>query len=75
MQLYVGQSLTANVQLSLLRALPPSTPVILCPAMGGGMFANSFTAKHLATARDDLHHLIVGPRGGRGARSVLVRYC
>ena len=53
----------AYVQLSLLRALSPSTPVILCPAMNTHMYQHPFTAKHLAVVQEELGYLILGPQG------------
>ncbi|WVO16197.1 hypothetical protein L204_103868 [Cryptococcus depauperatus] len=48
---------------SLLRALSPSTPVILCPAMNTHMYQHKLTAKHLAFVQDELEYLISGPQG------------
>lgn len=50
-------------QLSLLRALPSSTPVILCPAMNTHMYSHPFTGEHLLLLEQKLGYLISGPQG------------
>ncbi|WVQ80731.1 hypothetical protein IAT38_002836 [Cryptococcus sp. DSM 104549] len=52
-----------NLATSLLRALSPTTPVVLCPAMNTHMYQHKFTAKHLATVQDELNYLVSGPQG------------
>jgi phosphopantothenoylcysteine synthetase/decarboxylase len=51
------------LQLSLLRALPSSTPVVLCPAMNTHMYSHPFTAEHLLSLQQKLGYLISGPQG------------
>jgi phosphopantothenoylcysteine synthetase/decarboxylase len=60
---YEPLGFTDKDQLSLIRALPSSTPVMVCPAMNPDMYANHFTAAHLAALRDSLHFVFVGPQG------------
>ena len=52
-----------DVQLSLLRALTPDTPVILCPAMNTHMYQHKFTAKHLRVVQEELDYMVLGPQG------------
>jgi phosphopantothenoylcysteine synthetase/decarboxylase len=52
-----------TIQLSLLRALPTTTPVILCPAMNTHMYSHPFTAEHLLSLEEKLGYLISGPQG------------
>lgn len=49
--------------LSMMRALTPETPVILCPAMNTHMYQHPFTADHLKTVQEKLHYMISGPQG------------
>ncbi|KIR74276.1 hypothetical protein I310_01878 [Cryptococcus deuterogattii CA1014] len=46
----------------LLRALGPSTPVIMCPAMNTHMYQHRLTARHLTVVQEDLRV----PRQGGG---------
>ncbi|WVQ80730.1 hypothetical protein IAT38_002835 [Cryptococcus sp. DSM 104549] len=48
---------------SLLRALSPTTPVVICPAMNTHMYQHKFTAKHLAIVQKELNYLVSGPQG------------
>ncbi|OWZ60172.1 phosphopantothenoylcysteine decarboxylase [Cryptococcus neoformans c45] len=48
---------------SLLRALGPSTPVIVCPAMNTYMYQHRLTTRHLAVVQEDLEYLVSGPQG------------
>ncbi|KAK8864428.1 hypothetical protein IAR55_001676 [Kwoniella newhampshirensis] len=48
---------------SLLRALSPFTPVILCPAMNTHMYEHPFTARHLKVIQEELGYLVSGPQG------------
>ncbi|KAE8538306.1 hypothetical protein D1P53_005648 [Cryptococcus gattii VGV] len=48
---------------SLLRALSPSIPVIICPAMNTHMYQHRLTAKHLAVVQDELGYIVSGPQG------------
>ncbi|OWT41933.1 phosphopantothenoylcysteine decarboxylase [Cryptococcus neoformans Tu401-1] len=48
---------------SLLRALGPSTPVIVCPAMNTYMYQHRLTTRHLAVVQEDLGYLVSGPQG------------
>jgi phosphopantothenoylcysteine decarboxylase len=60
----VGVDIVPNkLQLSLLRALPPSTPTVLCPAMNTQMYQHPYSAKHLKAVVDDLGYIISGPQG------------
>ena len=53
----------ADHQTSLLRALSPSTPTILCPAMNTHMYQHPLTADHLRVAQDKLGYMVLGPQG------------
>ncbi|KAL7421291.1 hypothetical protein Q5752_004176 [Cryptotrichosporon argae] len=59
----LAAGLCDTLALSLLRALPQSTPVILCPAMNTHMYAHPFTRKHLAVVQTELGYMISGPQG------------
>lgn len=59
----IAGGLSDNLPLSLLRALSPETPVILCPAMNTFMYSNPMTERHLSIIRDVLHYYILGPQG------------
>ncbi|OXB37143.1 phosphopantothenoylcysteine decarboxylase [Cryptococcus neoformans] len=48
---------------SLLRALSPSIPVVICPAMNTHMYQHRLTPKHLAVVQDELGYLVSGPQG------------
>ncbi|GFZ43910.1 hypothetical protein JCM24511_01630, partial [Saitozyma sp. JCM 24511] len=52
-----------NLALSILRALPPSTPTIICPAMNTHMYQHPFTADHLKTVQERLGYMVLGPQG------------
>ncbi|WVQ80729.1 hypothetical protein IAT38_002834 [Cryptococcus sp. DSM 104549] len=47
---------------SLLRTNPPSTPVILFPAMDAFMYRHKLTAKHLAAVQEESNYLVSGPQ-------------
>lgn len=47
----------------MLRALDPSTPVILCPAMNTYMYQHAFTAQHLEKVQSELGYEVSGPQG------------
>ncbi|WVR07056.1 hypothetical protein IAU60_004095 [Kwoniella sp. DSM 27419] len=59
----IANGLSDNLPTSLLRALSPSTPVILCPAMNTHMYQHKFTAKHLRIVQEELEYLVSGPQG------------
>ncbi|WVQ67630.1 uncharacterized protein L199_005833 [Kwoniella botswanensis] len=59
----IAGGLCDNLATSLLRALSPSTPVIVCPAMNTHMYQHKFTAKHLRILQEQLEYLILGPQG------------
>jgi phosphopantothenoylcysteine synthetase/decarboxylase len=50
-------------QTSLLRALSPTTPTILCPAMNTHMYQHPLTADHLRVVQDKLGYMVSGPQG------------
>lgn len=52
-----------SYQTSLLRALDPSTPTILCPAMNTHMYQHPLTADHLKVAQEKLGYRVLGPQG------------
>ncbi|ODO05448.1 hypothetical protein L198_02141 [Cryptococcus wingfieldii CBS 7118] len=59
----IAGAICDNLATSLLRALSPSTPVVLCPAMNTHMYQHPFTAKHLSTVTQELGYLVSGPQG------------
>lgn len=46
-----------------MRALAPTTPTYVFPAMNTLMYEHPFTAIHIATVRDVLKYNVVGPIG------------
>ncbi|ODN82093.1 hypothetical protein L202_02407 [Cryptococcus amylolentus CBS 6039] len=60
----VAGGLCDDLATSLMRALSPSTPVVLCPAMNTHMYQHRLTAKHLTIVQDELGYLVSGPQGG-----------
>lgn len=50
-------------QTSLLRALEPTTPTFLFPAMNTHMFAHPLTARHLEVVQNVIGYTVVGPVG------------
>ena len=46
-----------------MRALPPETPTIICPAMNTHMYRHPFTAKHLRIIQEELNYMVSGPQG------------
>ena len=55
--------LHAEDQLSVLRALSPSTPVVLCPAMNTMMYSHPLTTDHLEVVQRKLGYMVSGPQG------------
>ncbi|RXK35027.1 hypothetical protein M231_07730 [Tremella mesenterica] len=58
----IANGFADNLALSLLRALSPSTPVVICPAMNTYMYQHKLTAKHLRVLQE-LDYLVLGPQG------------
>ncbi|KAH9924309.1 flavoprotein [Epithele typhae] len=52
-----------NLATSLLRALSPSTPTYVFPAMNTLMFEHPLTARHLQVVREVIGYTVVGPIG------------
>jgi phosphopantothenoylcysteine decarboxylase len=50
-------------QTSLLRALAPTTPTYLFPAMNTLMYEHPLTAEHLRTVKETVGYTVVGPIG------------
>jgi len=50
-------------QTSLLRALAPSTPTYIFPAMNTLMYEHPLTSEHLRIIRDIVKYNVVGPIG------------
>ncbi|KAK1924224.1 flavoprotein [Papiliotrema laurentii] len=59
----IAGGLCDNLATSLLRALSPSTPTILCPAMNTHMYQHPLTADQLRVAEEKLGYTISGPQG------------
>ncbi|KIL55969.1 hypothetical protein M378DRAFT_17486 [Amanita muscaria Koide BX008] len=53
----------APPQTSLLRALAPTTPTYIFPAMNTLMYEHPLTAEHLRIVRDVVRYQVVGPIG------------
>ncbi|WWC70181.1 uncharacterized protein I206_104130 [Kwoniella pini CBS 10737] len=60
----IAGGLCDNLATSLLRALSPETPVIICPAMNTHMYQHKFTSKHLRIIQEELEYFVLGPQGG-----------
>ncbi|OCB87739.1 flavo protein [Sanghuangporus baumii] len=52
-----------NLATSVLRALAPTTPTYVFPAMNTLMYEHPLTTEHLRIVRDVLHYEVVGPIG------------
>lgn len=55
--------LSCPSQTSVLRALDPTTPTFVFPAMNTHMYAHPLTAKHLDVISRDIGYTVVGPVG------------
>lgn len=51
------------MQTSLLRALAPTTPTYVFPAMNTLMYEHPLTERHLKTIKDIIGYSVVGPIG------------
>lgn len=52
-----------NLATSLLRALSPSTPTYLFPAMNTFMWEHPLTSKQLKVIEEDIGYKVIGPIG------------
>ncbi|KAF5319939.1 hypothetical protein D9611_011033 [Ephemerocybe angulata] len=59
----ISQGLCDNVVTSLMRALSPSTPTYIFPAMNTLMYEHPLTAEHLRVVKDVIKYNVVGPIG------------
>ncbi|TFK40877.1 flavo protein [Crucibulum laeve] len=59
----IAGGLCDNLVTSLMRALSPSTPTYVFPAMNTLMYEHPLTAEHLRIVRDIIHYNVVGPIG------------
>jgi len=57
----IANGLTDNLATSVMRALAPSTPTYLFPAMNSLMFEHPLTAHHLRTVVEVVRYTVVGP--------------
>ncbi|KAF4612557.1 hypothetical protein D9613_012735 [Agrocybe pediades] len=64
----IAGGLCDNLVTSLLRALSPSTPTYLFPAMNTLMYTHPLTAKHLAVIREEIGYTVIGPQGAEGTK-------
>jgi phosphopantothenoylcysteine decarboxylase len=61
---HVGTFATESVaQTSLLRALAPTTPAYIFPAMNTLMYEHPLTEEHLRVVRDVIKYNVIGPIG------------
>ncbi|KAG6833458.1 hypothetical protein H0H87_006825 [Tephrocybe sp. NHM501043] len=56
-------TLTQSTQTSLMRALSPTTPTYIFPAMNTLMYEHPLTAEHLRIVHDVVGYNIIGPIG------------
>ncbi|KAG1798659.1 flavoprotein [Suillus plorans] len=59
----IAHGLCDNLATSLLRALAPTTPTYIFPAMNTLMYDHPLTAEHLHVVRDIVRYQVVGPIG------------
>jgi phosphopantothenoylcysteine decarboxylase len=59
----IAHGLCDNLATSLLRALAPTTPTYVFPAMNTLMYEHPLTAEHLRTVQDVVGYKVVGPIG------------
>ncbi|KIK70454.1 hypothetical protein GYMLUDRAFT_32476 [Collybiopsis luxurians FD-317 M1] len=59
----IAHGICDNLATSLLRALSPSTPTYIFPAMNTLMYEHPLTSEHLRIVRDVVRYSIVGPIG------------
>ncbi|KAK2459638.1 hypothetical protein APHAL10511_008283 [Amanita phalloides] len=59
----IANGLCDNLVTSLLRALAPTTPTYIFPAMNTLMYEHPLTAEHLRTIREVIRYNVVGPIG------------
>ncbi|KAI0036582.1 flavoprotein [Vararia minispora EC-137] len=57
----ISNGICDNLATSLLRALAPTTPTIVYPAMNTLMYDHPLTARHLQVIRDIIGYTVVGP--------------
>ncbi|KAF7976931.1 hypothetical protein HWV62_5344 [Athelia sp. TMB] len=59
----IAQGLCDNLATSLLRALAPTTPTFVFPAMNTHMYEHPLTQQHVRTIREVIGYNVVGPIG------------
>ncbi|KAF8346949.1 flavoprotein [Amanita rubescens] len=59
----IAHGLCDNLATSLLRALAPTTPTYIFPAMNTLMYEHPLTAEHLRIVREVVRYHVVGPIG------------
>ncbi|KAI0754747.1 flavoprotein [Daedaleopsis nitida] len=59
----IANGLCDNLATSLLRALAPTTPTYVFPAMNTLMYEHPLTERHLRVVRDTIGYTVVGPIG------------
>ncbi|KAG8716314.1 hypothetical protein FRC09_015879 [Ceratobasidium sp. 395] len=59
----IASGLCDNLATSVLRALAPTTPTFVFPAMNTLMYEHPLTARHLAIIQDTIGYTVVGPIG------------
>lgn len=59
----IAHGLCDNLATSLLRALAPTTPTYIFPAMNTLMYEHPLTAEHVRIVQDVVRYQIVGPIG------------
>ncbi|KAK7692720.1 hypothetical protein QCA50_004353 [Cerrena zonata] len=59
----IAHGLCNNLVTSLLRALAPTTPTFIFPAMNTLMYEHPLTAEHIRTVREVIKYEVVGPIG------------
>ncbi|QRV81890.1 Flavoprotein [Ceratobasidium sp. AG-Ba] len=59
----IASGLCDNLATSVLRALAPTTPTFVFPAMNTHMYEHPLTTRHLSVIQDTIGYTVVGPIG------------
>lgn len=61
----ISNGICDNLATSILRALPPTTPTFLFPAMNTAMWLHPLTAKQLKIVTEEIGYQVIGPQPGK----------
>jgi len=57
----IANGICDNLAMSVLRALSPTTPTFVFPAMNTLMFEHPLTMRHISIIKDVIKYSVVGP--------------